>query len=390
MDYANAQQIHHEFAQWLINLRHYFHQHPELSNQEFNTTKKIKSLLSEHGVTIIDLPLKTGLVACINGDKPGPTIAIRSDIDALPIVETSEGDFCSSSHGVMHACGHDFHLTAALGCAILLNQQKSTLAGRVKIIFQPAEETGHGAPLIIETGVLDDVEVIFGLHNDPQLAVGVMGSRAGALTAAVDRFEINITSQGSHAARPHEGNDPAIMIAQLVNSLQSIISRNLPPGTNAVVSITQIHCGSTWNIIADKAYLEGTVRSFDPTIRALIIERMRQIIYGVQTSFAAQIEFIWHEGHPSVMNTERWVDFALDMGRRVGFDAKVINALTIGEDFSFYQEKIPGAFVMIGSGGPYALHHPKFRVDDTALFPTAYYLSVLAKQALEQLSLADK
>ncbi|UJR56139.1 M20 peptidase aminoacylase family protein [Dickeya zeae] len=377
---------HAPLAQFIQAFRHELHQHPELSNQEFETTKKIRAVLEKEGIRILELPLKTGLVAEVGGLQDGPLVVVRSDIDALPIEEESGVEFSSKNAGVMHACGHDFHSSAALGAAILLKRIEPELKGTVRILFQAAEETGLGAPEVIAVGALDGASAIFGIHNDPTLPVGVIGGKDGALTAGVDRFEIKIAAKGCHAAKPHEGNDPIIILGQLISAVQTIISRTVPSDNNAVVSITQVHSGSTWNVIPDTAYVEGTVRTFSQVARDLIEQRFRQIVAGIASTFGAEIEFIWHAGPPSVVNTPHWVDFALQVADAEGFEARRVDASPIGEDFAFYQQKLPGTFMMVGSGGPYALHHPKFRVDDRALFPTAHYLYQLAKQSLEQLS----
>ncbi|MBP2837526.1 M20 peptidase aminoacylase family protein [Dickeya parazeae] len=377
---------HAPLAQFIQAFRHELHQHPELSNQEFETTRKIRAVLEKEGIRILDLPLKTGLVAEVGGLQDGPLVVVRSDIDALPIEEESGVEFSSKNAGVMHACGHDFHSSAALGAAILLKRIEPELKGTVRILFQAAEETGLGAPEVIAVGALDGASAIFGIHNDPTLPVGVIGGKDGALTAGVDRFEIKIAAKGCHAAKPHEGNDPIIILGQLISAVQTIISRTVPSDNNAVVSITQVHSGSTWNVIPDTAYVEGTVRTFSQAARDLIEQRFRQIVAGIASTFGAEIEFIWHAGPPSVVNTPHWVDFALQVADAEGFEARRVDASPIGEDFAFYQQKLPGTFMMVGSGGPYALHHPKFRVDDRALFPTAHYLYQLAKQSLEQLS----
>ncbi|WP_038909247.1 M20 peptidase aminoacylase family protein [Dickeya oryzae] len=377
---------HAPLAQFIQAFRHELHQHPELSNQEFETTKKIRAVLEKEGIRILELPLKTGLVAEVGGLQEGPLVVVRSDIDALPIEEESGVEFSSKNAGVMHACGHDFHSSAALGAAVLLKRIEPQLKGTVRILFQAAEETGLGAPEVIAVGALDGASAIFGIHNDPTLPVGVIGGKDGALTAGVDRFEIKIAAKGCHAAKPHEGNDPIIILGQLISAVQTIISRTVPSDNNAVVSITQVHSGSTWNVIPDTAYVEGTVRTFSQAARDLIEQRFRQIVAGIASTFGAEIEFIWHAGPPSVVNTPHWVDFALQVADAEGFEARRVDASPIGEDFAFYQQKLPGTFMMVGSGGPYALHHPKFRVDDRALFPTAHYLYQLAKQSLEQLS----
>lgn len=222
-----------QLVNYLQQVRHHLHQFPELSDQEVATTAYLREQLAEHDITVLDLPLATGLVAEIRGDRPGPLVVVRGDIDALPIEEQTELAFRSQMPGVMHACGHDFHASAVLGAAILLQQQRFPLAGSVRILFQPAEETGQGAPAVLASGALDEASVIFGLHNDPGLPVGVVGCKAGALTAGVDRFAIRITGTGSHAARPHEGNDPIVIAGQLITALQTLIARNLPSGQNA-------------------------------------------------------------------------------------------------------------------------------------------------------------
>ncbi|WP_405081354.1 M20 peptidase aminoacylase family protein [Pectobacterium versatile] len=377
---------HEPLAQFIQAFRHDLHRHPELSNQEFETTKKIRAVLEKEGIRILDLPLKTGLVAEVGGLQEGPLVVVRSDIDALPIEEESGVEFTSLNKGVMHACGHDFHSSAALGAAILLKKIEPELKGTVRILFQAAEETGLGAPEAIAVGALDNAVAIFGIHNDPTLPVGVIGGKDGALTAGVDRFEIKIAAKGCHAAKPHEGNDPIIILGQLISAVQTIISRTVSSDNNAVVSITQVHSGSTWNVIPDTAYVEGTVRTFNQAARDLIEQRFRQIVAGIASTFGAEIEFLWHAGPPSVINTPEWVEFALNVASDEGFEARRVEASPIGEDFAFYQQKLPGTFMMVGSGGPYALHHPKFRVDDSALFPTAHYLYQVAKQSLEQLS----
>ena len=373
-------------SDFLQQFRQERHQHPELSNEEFETTAKIREILEQHQITVLDLPLKTGLVAEIKGAQPGKTLVLRSDIDALPIEEESGVPFCSLKKGVMHACGHDFHMSAALGAAILLKQHQQALKGTVRVLFQAAEETGLGALDVIHTGVLEDVDFIFGIHNDPTLPVGVLGTKPHALTAGVDRFEIRITAKGAHAARPHDGKDPIVVLSQVISSVQSIISRNVPSQENAVVSITHVESGSTWNVIPDSAYLEGTVRTFSAESRALIEQRLRAILQGIAAAFEVSIELSWHAGPPSVMNDPQWIEFALNTASAVGFETQLVEASPIGEDFAFYQQKIPGVFIMIGSGGPYALHHPKFKIDDTVLFPSAYYLFRLAEGYLQSAS----
>jgi len=377
-----------QLTAYLREVRHHLHRFPELSNQEFATTAYLREQLAREDIAILDLQLATGLVAEITGGKPGPLVVLRADIDALPIEEQSGVAFSSQNPGVMHACGHDFHASAALGAAIFLQRQRAELAGRVRILFQPAEENGNGAPAVLASGALQNASVIFGLHNDPGLPVGVVGSKAGALTAGVDRFAIRIKGTGTHAARPHEGNDPIIIAGQLIASLQTLIARNLPSDQNAVVSITQVHSGTTWNVIPEEAWLEGTVRTFNAASRDLLEKRLRQLLDGLAISFNASVTLDWQAGPPSVYNDERWAAFALEQASASGLEARTVEASPIGEDFAFYQQQVPGAFIMVGSGGPWPLHHPQFRVDDEALLPAALYLANLALAASTKLASA--
>ncbi|MGH4051212.1 MAG: amidohydrolase [Clostridium sp.] len=370
----------------LIEVRHDFHKHPELSNEEINTTKTLRKLLNEASICILELPLKTGLVAEVKGFKEGPIIAIRGDIDALPIIEETDLDYKSEVFGKMHACGHDFHTTVILGAAYLLKQQQSTLVGTVRFVFQPSEETGHGAEEVLESGALKDVSAIFGLHSAPGLEVGCLGTNEGPMYAAVDRFEIEIVGVGSHASSPEKGIDPIIVAAHIITSLQTIVSRSVSAFDQVVVSVTHIQSGNTWNVIPSSAYIEGTVRTLNTETRELIPQKMRQIINGLADSFGATAEFKWFEGPPATNNTAQWTSIAIDVAKEQGFKIKELSPSLAGEDFAYYQEQIPGAFVNIGTGVSYSLHHPKFKVDDAALLPSANYFAQLAKSALNILT----
>lgn len=370
----------------LINVRRSLHQEPELSSEEFNTTKKIKEWLKESGIRILDLPLKTGVVAEISGQQQGPTIAIRADIDALPIHEETDLPFKSQNPGIMHACGHDFHTAVILGAAYLLKQMESRLKGTVKIIFQPAEESGHGAETIIKTGALDDVEAIFGLHNNPLTKLGAFGTKAGITSASVDRFEINITGKGAHAARPYEGIDPIIIASEIVSSLQNIVSRQIKYNDDVVISVTHIRAGSTWNVIPGTAYLEGTVRTFNEEVRQSIPDKMERIIKGVAYSYGAEASLTWHAGPPSVNNDAEWTEFVKTLAEEHGYHVFETEPSAGGEDFACYQQIIRGAFVNIGVSGKYGLHHPQFTLDESAILPSTKYFADLAEKAIEHLT----
>lgn len=369
----------------LMKTRHQLHRHPELANEEFVTTETLWRLLGEVDIKVLNLKLDTGLVAEISGDKSGPVVALRCDIDALPIQERTGLVYQSEISGKMHACGHDFHTTVILGAAYLLKQMEEGLKGTVRIIFQPAEEIGHGAEKILKTGILSDVNVIFGLHNSPDLNVGTLGTCAGPLYAAVDRFEIKITGVGTHAACPEKGVDPIIIAANTINALQTIISRNISAFDQGLISVTHVSSGNTWNVIPETAYIEGTVRTLDSKVRDIIPKKMKQIASGIAQSFGGNAEFLWYPGPPATNNDPVWTEFAADVAKKVGYNVIKVSPNLIGEDFASYQELIPGVFVNIGAGPSYPLHHPQFTVDDSALLLGSKYFADLVKQAINKL-----
>jgi amidohydrolase len=369
----------------LIGIYRRLHENPELPNEEFDTTQLIKKLLKKADIEILDLPLETGLVAQVKGNPKGPVVAIRCDIDALPIQEETSLPYKSKINGKMHACGHDFHMAAILGAAYLVKRQQPSLIGTVKFIFQPGEESADGAKKILATGVLNDVDAIFGVHNVSDAEVGVMGIKAGAMTAAVDRFEIKITGVGSHAAKPERGVDPIIIATNIVTALQTIVSRNIGATEKALLSVTHIEGGNTWNVIPESAYIEGTVRTLNEDIRELIARRMKEITAGIALSFGGNAEVIWHSGSPATNNTEEWVDFSTKLGIRAGYNVKKISMGLEGEDFAYYQKKIPGAFIIVGTGLSYAHHHPQYQVDENAILNCAKYFARLAEGGLKEL-----
>ncbi|NRT78825.1 amidohydrolase [Clostridium beijerinckii] len=369
----------------LIEVYRKLHENPELSNEEYKATQLIKDLLKRADIDILDLPLDTGLVAQVKGNPNGPVVAIRCDIDALPIKEETSLCYKSKVDGMMHACGHDFHMAVILGAAYLVKKHQGSLIGTVKFIFQPGEESADGAKKILETGVLDDVDAIFGIHNVSDSEVGIMGIKTGAMTAAVDRFEINITGIGSHAAKPEKGIDPIIIASNIVTSLQTIISRNIGPTEKALLSVTHIEGGNTWNVIPESAYLEGTVRTLDENIRQLIAKRMNEMVSGIAQSFGGSAELIWHSGSPATNNTEEWVEFSTKIGKRSGYDVRRISMGLEGEDFAYYQRKIPGAFIIVGTGKSYAHHHPEYKVDEKAILNSSKYFAQLAEGALKEI-----
>jgi amidohydrolase len=374
-----------ELAQQLVAWRRDLHQHPELSNEEFATTDKIKSWLHQANIRLVDLPLKTGVVAEI-GNSEGPLIALRADIDALPIAESTHLPFSSVHAGKMHACGHDFHTSVMLGAAHLLKARESTLPGRVRVFFQPAEETFNGAEQLISAGALKGVQAIFGLHNAPELPVGTFGTRSGALNANVDRFEIIIRGKGAHAAKPEEGIDTIVTAAHIITALQTLPSRNYSALQSLVLSVTRVSGGNTWNVLPEKVELEGTVRTHDNEIRRSVPERITQLINGIANAVGAEAELIWYPGPPVVINTAHWADFSKQVAAEFGYDVQDIPPQMGGEDFAFYLHHVPGAFVNIGSASPFGLHHPRFNLNEDAIYPAAQYFHLLADRALRQLA----
>ena len=368
----------------------WFHAHPELSYQEYETTLRIKKLLKEHDIEILDLPLNTGLVAIIRGKYPGPVIALRSDIDALPVDEETDLQWRSKSEGKMHACGHDFHLTTIYGTALLLKKQEENIHGTVKLIFQPAEESSLGALKIIESKALDDVEAIFGIHSSSVFPVGTLGIKSGSITAAVDRFEIKLKGFGTHAAHPQQGKDPIVALGALINAIQTIVSRNTDPLSSGVVSITHVEAGKTWNVIPETAFLEGTIRTLELNDRKLYEERLREIVEYIGKAYQIDTEVKWIAGPGAVINDKEWSDFAKEVAKEDDINVASSAVSLGGEDFAFYLEKIKGTFIQIGTGETYPNHHPKFQVDPKALSLAAEYMSQLAVKALLKIEAGEE
>lgn len=371
-------------AAWLTEVRRNLHREPELSNEEFRTTEKLRGWLSGAGIRVLDLPLKTGLIAEV-GQGNGSIVAIRCDIDALPIEEQTGLPYASTIPGKMHACGHDFHSAVILGAALLLKKREHELPGKVRILFQPAEETGHGAEEVLASGGLDGVQAIFGLHNSPELPAGAFGTRTGALTAGVDRFEITVKGVGAHAATPENGVDTIVTAAQIITMLQTVVSRLNNTQEPVVLSVTRINGGFTWNVLPEKVELEGTVRTYNEEIRRSIPDQMTRIIEGIAAAAGAEAKLHWYPGPPATVNHGEWADFTKAAAARAGYEVHDIAPQMGGEDFAYYLQQIPGAFVNIGTGPNHALHHPQFDVDEAAILPAARYFAALAEQALAKL-----
>ena len=363
----------------LVEWRRQIHQHPELGFQEKITAEFISQKLQTWGITHQTGIAETGIVAIIKGEKPGhgKVLAIRADMDALPIQEENQVPYCSQHDGVMHACGHDGHTAIALGTAYYLNQHRQDFSGTVKIIFQPAEEGPGGAKPMIAAGVLKnpDVDAIIGLHLWNNLPLGTVGVRAGALMAAVELFRCTIFGKGGHGAIPHQTVDSVVVAAQIVNALQTIVSRNVNPIDSAVVTVGELHAGTAVNVIADTARMGGTVRYFNPDLAGFFKERIQQIIAGICQSHGANYDLDYIHLYPPVINDPEIAALVRSVAEEVietpiGI---VPECQTMGgEDMSFFLQEVPGCYFFIGSANPekkldYPHHHPRFDFDETAL-----------------------
>lgn len=377
----------------LLELRHDLHRHPELSFEEERTAARLYEELRTLNPARLERVAGTGVVARISGTDPtAPAVVVRGDIDALPIQEETGLPFESQETGVMHACGHDVHATWTVGAAHLLTARPAR--GDVLILLQPAEEIGTGAPAVLESGVLDGAGVVFGAHVDRRFPVGKVVAQPGPVGAATDDFFIEIVGQGAHAARPHEGADPIVGVAALVGSLQTIVSRRLPPGTPAVVSVGILRAGTAPNIIPGSASLAGTLRALDPDVRAALQTEVRLIAEQTAAAHGLEARVRLDSGTPPVINSEEATDWARQAVHAVlGGDAldRLASPNMGGEDFAFYLERIPGCFLRIGAreedGHVIPAHTSSFYAADESIFVGAAVLAEAARVASAALAL---
>lgn len=358
----------------LIDLRREFHRHPELGFFEERTSRRVAEILSELGLTV-NRRQETGVVGLLDCGA-GPTIALRADMDALPIPEQTKLSYASTREGVMHACGHDGHTAILLTAAKVLAKFKDRLTGKVKFIFQPAEEGPGGALPLIEAGVLSapDVDRIYGLHINNQLTTGTIGVQPGAASAAADELELVIEGASGHASTPQAGVDAIVVASQVVTALQNIVSRELDPHQEAVVNIGTIEGGYRRNVIADKVELTGTVRSTDPELRQQLPKKIERIVAGITAGYDADYKLDYNFGYPVLSNTSALVDQLQPVVEKIP-DVSQVKRLTetsLGaEDFAYYLQQVPGVFFRLGAAQPgqkyYSAHHPKFDFDEAAL-----------------------
>jgi len=366
----------------LIETRRDFHMHPELSNREERTSRIVAERLRALGLDEVKTGVaRHGVVALLKGGKPGAVVAYRADMDALPITEANDVAYKSTVPGVMHACGHDAHTTVALGVAEVLSGMRERIAGSVKFVFQPAEESTPpgeegGAPLMIKEGALENPRprAIFGLHTSPELDAGVMGYRAGPAQASADGFDITIRGKMAHAAAPHKGIDTIVVAAECVGALQTIKSRRLDTFEPIILTIGTIHGGNRQNIIADEVKLSGTVRTFSEDARTQVEKLMRGILTGITAAHGANYELDYDRGTMVVVNDPKLVANTLPTLRRVLGEEKVVEvAKRMGaEDFAFYGRVVPAFLLRLGSGNERKgvtgeAHTPRFDIDEECL-----------------------
>ncbi len=353
--------------------RHDFHEHPELMYDVHRTAGLVAERLTAFGCDeVVPGVGRTGVVGVIKGKSTasGKVIALRADMDALPIHEESGVDYASKTPGKMHACGHDGHTAILLGVAKYLSETRN-FDGTVVLLFQPAEEGGAGGKAMVDDGVMDryGVQEVYGLHNTPGLPVGHFETRVGGLMASSDEFDIIVTGKGGHAAAPHEAIDTTLVASQIVVSLHSIVSRNVDPIHRVVLTVGTFSTDSTAsNVIAHRAKLQGTVRTLDPVNRTLAEERIRRVAEDTASAFGATAEVIWHPGYPATVNTADEVAHAVAAARAVSENVNGdAHPIMPSEDFSYMLEARPGAYMFLGNGDTAMCHHPAYRFDDSAI-----------------------
>ena len=369
----------HPLYGWLSDVRRDLHQHPEIALKEVRTTAKIKEILAAFGARFQDLPgLDTGAVAVFDGQPGGKTLALRADIDALPMTELNAVPYKSLHDGAAHTCGHDCHTAIMLGVAkqVVESGMLRQLQGRLKFVFQPAEEIVAGARRMVEAGVLENPKVdrILALHMNNELSVGQVGLYRGVSHAHTDSFRLTIRGKGSHGAYPHNGIDPIVAGAHFVSAVQTIVGRNLDPLDSAVISVGQFQAGTAPNIIPDQAYLAGTVRTFKTEVRDLVRRRLQEMAESLRPSFQVEVDYQFVQGVPSTINDEAVsADLAEAAGKVLGPDnVTYLTPKMGGEDFGLFTQLVPGSFMRLGSanaarGITAQGHSPYWDVDERAL-----------------------
>jgi hippurate hydrolase len=373
--------LHADITEWRRDL----HMHPELQYDVHRTAGSVADKLKAFGCDEVVTGLgRTGVVGVIRGKKGGTskTIGLRADMDALPIEEASDLPYKSTVPGKMHACGHDGHTAMLLGAARYLAETRN-FSGTAVVIFQPAEEGGGGGKAMVDDGLMDrfGIQEVFGMHNYPGMPVGAFGIRSGPMMAAADALTIDIEGVGAHAARPHLGVDTVLVGAQIINALQSVVSRNVDPLKSAVVSICMFRAGNTDNVIPQTVQLRGTARSLAPEVRDLLEKRLPVVVESTAQAYGAKARLTYKRGYPVLVNHEKQTEFAASVAGQIAGQDKVDTGLPPmmgAEDFSFMLNARPGAFIWIGNGTSAGLHHPSYNFNDEVIpFGTSYWVKLV-------------
>ncbi len=370
----------------IIEWRRDFHRHPEIAYEEERTSSVIRQFLER-----LDIPVsacaKTGLRGILEGRPGGKTVALRADIDALPLKEEGDKEYISENPEAAHACGHDGHMAILMGTAEVLSQRKDQFRGNVVFLFQPSEERiPGGAKKMIEEGALKGVDAVFGLHLWQPLPTGFVGIVKGAMMAQPDAFTVTVRGKGGHGSMPHTTVDPILVASHLVVNIQSIVSRNVDPLKPVVVSFGTVKGGTIYNIIPGEVSLTGTVRTFDSSIQSLAEKRLKEIVEETCKTFGATAEFEYEKGYPSLINPEGMTDFVLEVTRNTLGEDRIqeIDPVMGGEDFAYFLQKVPGAFLFFGMGDgmEFPHHHPAFDLDEKALPRATLLMTSLALEFL--------
>ena len=384
------------YRKHVMALRRNLHRFPELSGEEHNTSETVQQKLEEHGIPFTTGYAGTGVLGVVEGGRPGKTVALRADMDALPIQEENDHDFVSEREGVMHACGHDAHTAMLVGAGWLLRDFEDELPGRVLLVFQPAEEASPkgGARRMMKEGVFGEhrPDVIFAQHVSPELPVGRIGVRGGAITGASDRFAVIIEGEGGHASKPHQTIDAIVVANQVINSLQMVVSRDVDPLRSAVLTVGKIRGGTRYNAIAQRVTLEGTIRTFSPDTKDRVKERFHTIVHGVAESMEASVRIKYLDGYPATVNTPEWAERVRRTAQDLLGDGATpqIEPSLGGEDFSRFLLEYPGAYFRLGTASPNIsdkrrLHDSRFDIDESALGPGTELFAQVAADTLFQL-----
>lgn len=387
-----------ELFPYTQSLRRDFHIHPELGFREFRTGGIVAKELESLGIEVTKGVGKTGVVGLLEGAKPGPTLLLRFDMDALPILEETGAEYTSQNPGVMHACGHDGHTAIGLTVAKILHAQRDQLAGTVKFCFQPSEEGNNGeevggAEMMMRDGVLDGpkVDMSLSLHLWNEKPLGWLGVTKGPVMAGADIFNVRVIGRGGHGAIPDAAVDPIVAAANIVNALQTIVSRNVAPLDTAVVSVTNIHGGTAFNVIPPEVKLEGTIRTFDSGVRQRVVERFEQIVRGIGEGMGCQVEVEVKRITPALVNNEIITSTVQKTAQRLLYESNLDSdyQTMTAEDMAFMQEKVPGCYFFVGSNDKarqldYGHHHPKFDFHEEALIRASALMATAAMDILHQ------